>query len=124
MRYWILVILLNALFALVMYFAAPEMLGSPAYYAGATICAVVAFIITWRDPPGQLDHVIFFLVKCGVLAAGLALFVWGAGYRLAFWGAHNSDELVSSAFGTMLPDLAILTGILIVSGFLLLIRKR
>ncbi|QFI19906.1 hypothetical protein FR830_25155 (plasmid) [Klebsiella aerogenes] len=124
MRYWILVVLLNGLFALVMYFAAPEMLGSTTYYAGVAICAVMAFIITWRDPPGLLDNVLVFLCKWGVLVAGLALFVWGTGYRLAFWGTQDSGELVSSAYDTMIPDLAMLTGILIMSGFYLLIRKR
>jgi hypothetical protein len=126
MRYWILVALLNGLFTLVIHFAAPEMFESPAYYAGVAICTLIAMVITWRDPP--LGNVPFFLFKWGVLAAGLAFFVWGAGYRLAFWGEHNSDELVSSVFNTifdtMMPNLAILTGILILCGVFLRIRNR
>nr|WP_256484287.1 hypothetical protein [Citrobacter meridianamericanus] len=41
MRYWILVVLLNGLLALVMNFAAPEMFGSTEHYVGAGICALI-----------------------------------------------------------------------------------
>lgn len=113
MRYWILVVLINGLFALVMHFAAPGMFGSTAYYVGAAICTLLARVITWRDPPGMLDNVLSFLFKWGVVASGLAFFIWGIGYRLAFWGEHNPDEVFSSTFDTLIPNLAILTGILI-----------
>lgn len=65
MKYWILVALLSGLFTLVMHFAAPEMLGSTAYYAGVAVCALIALVITWRDPPGMFDKVLFFLFKWG-----------------------------------------------------------
>ena len=100
------------------------MVGSPANYAGVVICALIALVITWRDPPGMLDNVLLSVFKWGVLVAGLALFVWGAGYRLAFWGEHNSNKLVSNTFDTMMPDLAMLAGILLVSGFFLHLRSR
>ncbi|MCU6162242.1 hypothetical protein KWI07_17575 [Enterobacter bugandensis] len=117
MRYWILVALLNGLFTLVIHFAVPEMFGSTAYYAGVAICALIAMVITWRDPPGMLDNVLFFIFKWGVLAAGLAFFIWGIGYKLEFWGDHNPDEIFSSPFDTILPNLAVLSGVLLlVSG--------
>lgn len=124
MRYWILTALFSGLLTLIIYIFAPEMVGSPANYAGVAICALIALVITWRDPPGMLDNVLLFLFKWGIVASGLAFSVWGIGYKLALWGEHNSDELASSAFDTMLPDLAILAGILIVSGFCLLLRNR
>ncbi|EAB7503656.1 hypothetical protein RZG19_004743 [Citrobacter freundii] len=118
MRYWILVVLLNGLFALVMHFAAPEMFGSTEYYVGAGICALIAMVITWRDPPGMLDNVLLFLLKWGIVASGLAFFIWGIGYKLEFWGEHNPDVVFSSAFDTILPNLAVLSGVLIlVSGW-------
>lgn len=46
MRYWILVVLLNGLFALVIHFAAPELFGSTEHYVGAGICALIAIVIT------------------------------------------------------------------------------
>lgn len=124
MRYWILVALLNGLFTLVIHYAAPEMFGSTAYYAGVAVCALIALVITWRDPPGMFDKVLFFLFKWGSLAAGLVFFVWGAGYKLAFWGEHNSNELFSSASDTMLPDLALLVGVMILCSVFLRIRNR
>ena len=93
MRYWILVALLNGLFTLVIHYAAPEMLGGTAYYAGVAICALIALVITWRDPPGMLDIVLLFLLKWGIVASGLAFFIWGIGYKLEFWGDHNPDEI-------------------------------
>ena len=93
MRYWILVALLNGLFTLVIHYAAPEMFGSTAYYAGVAICALIALVITWRDPPGMLDNVLLFLLKWGIVASGLAFFIWGIGYKLEFWGDHNPDEI-------------------------------
>lgn len=127
MRYWMLVVLLGGLFTLVMYFVAPAMLGSTAHYAGVAICSLISVVITWRDPPGMLDNVLFFLFKWGILGAGLAFFIWGIGYRLAFWGGwgeHNPDELVSSTFDTMLSHLALWTGFLILFGVFLRIRNR
>jgi hypothetical protein len=118
MRYWILVALLNGLFTLVIHYAVPEMFGSTAYYAGVAICALIALVITWRDPPGMLDNVLVFLFKWGIVASGMAFFIWRIGYRLEFWGSHNPDEIFSSPFDTILPNLAVLCGVLIlVSGW-------
>jgi hypothetical protein len=55
MRYWLLVILLNALFYLIVKHAAPEWHGTTGYYAGLIICTLIAMVITWRDPPGWFD---------------------------------------------------------------------
>ncbi|MDX9500285.1 hypothetical protein SM438_21190 [Salmonella enterica] len=112
MRYWILAVLLNGLFALVMCFAAPEMFGSTAYYAGAGICALIAIVITWRDPPGLLDKAFIFLVKWGAFCAGAAFAVWGAGYKLHLWGEYNSNGDFISIFDLVLPNLAVLTGLM------------
>ncbi|HCB1588004.1 TPA: hypothetical protein U3W14_002796 [Escherichia coli] len=124
MRYWILVVLLNGLFALVIHFAAPELFGSTEHYVGAGICALIAIVITWRDPPDMLDKMLIFLIQWGALGAGVAFAVWGIGYQLNLWGEHNSGELVSSVFDTMMPKLAILTGIIILLGVYLRIRNR
>ncbi|ENZ9096478.1 hypothetical protein ACHCAI_004524 [Enterobacter asburiae] len=124
MRYWILVTLLNGLLTMIIDFGAPEMFGSKAYYIGGAICALVSMVITWHDPPDKLNNVLFFLFKLGVLAAGLAFFVWGVGYGLAIWGDHNPDELVSSAFDILIPDMALLAGIVILCGILVHIRNR
>lgn len=106
MRYWILVALLNGLFTLVIHYAAPEMLGGTAYYAGVAICALIALVITWRDPPGMLDNVLLFLLKWGIVASGLAFFIWGIGYKLEFW------EIITPM------KLAVLSGVLLlVSGW-------
>ena len=124
MRYWILVALLNGLFTLVIHYAAPEMFGSTAYYAGVAICALIALVITWRDPPGMLDNVLVFLFKWGIVASGLAFSVWGIGYKLEFWGEHNPDEVFSSAFDTILPNLAVLSGaVILVSGWVFWRRR-
>lgn len=124
MRYWILTTLLSGLLTLIIYIFAPEMVGRPANYAGVAICALIALVITWRDPPGMLDNVLLFLFKWGIVASGLAFSVWGIGYKLEFWGDHNPDEIFSSAFDTILPNLALLTGLLILFGVFLRIRNR
>ena len=124
MKYWILVALLSGLFTLVMHFAAPEMFGSTVHYAGVAICALIAFIITWRDPPDMSDKVLFFLFKWGVLASGPVLVIWGIGYKLEFWGNHNPDEVFSSSFDTVLPILAVLSGLLILVSAWMLWRRR
>lgn len=124
MRYWILTALLSGLLTLIIYIFAPGMVGSPANYAGVAICALIALVITWRDPPGMLDNVLLFLLKWGIVASGLAFFVWGIGYKLEFWGEHNSNKLASNTFDTMLPDLALLTGIMVLCGLFLHIRNR
>lgn len=80
MRYWILVALLNGLFTLVIHYAAPEMFGSTAYYAGVAICALIALVISWRDPPGMLDNVLLFLLKWG--NCGFWTGVFYLGYRI------------------------------------------
>ncbi|EGM1627534.1 hypothetical protein IRP16_004536 [Salmonella enterica] len=124
MRYWILVVLLNGLFALVMHFAAPEMFRSTEHYVGAGICALIAIVITWRDPPGILDNVLLFLFKWGIMASGLAFFFWGIGYKLGFWGNHNSDEVFTSAFDILLPNLALLSGIVVLVSAWISWRQR
>lgn len=124
MRYWILVALLNGLFALIMHVAAPDRVGSTAYYAGGAMCTLIAVVVTWRDPPGRLADVLFFLFKWGVVAASLTFFVWGIGYKLELWGEHNPDELFISYFDTMMPNLAMLTGIVILFGVFLRFRNR
>ncbi|EJD0489338.1 hypothetical protein M0245_003853 [Salmonella enterica] len=124
MRYWILVVLLNGLFALVMHFAAPELFGSTEHYVGAGICALIAIVITWRDPPGVLDNVLLFLFKWGIVASGLAFFFWGIGYKLEFWGNHNPDEVFTSSFDILLPNLALLSGIVILVSAWISWRQR
>ncbi|EGS9596025.1 hypothetical protein LRU84_003488 [Salmonella enterica] len=124
MRYWILVVLLNGLFALVIYFAAPELFGSTEHYVGAGICALIAIVITWRDPPGMLDNVLLFLFKWGIVASGLAFFFWGIGYKLEFWGNHNPDEVFTSTFDILLPNLALLSGIVILVSAWISWRQR
>ena len=106
MRYWILVALLNGLFTLVIHYAAPEMFGSTAYYAGVAICALIALVITWRDPPGMLDNVLLFLLKWGIVASGLAFL---SGVSDTSW---NSGEIITPM------KLAVLSGVLLlVSGW-------
>ncbi|MGG7779899.1 hypothetical protein PGN94_22200 [Klebsiella aerogenes] len=124
MRYWILTALLSGLLTLIIHIFAPEMVGSPANYGGVAVCALIALVITWRDPPGMLDNVLLFLFKWGIVVSGLAFSVWGIGYKLEFWGDHNPDEIFSSAFDTILPNLALLTGLLILFGVFLRIRNR
>ncbi|ECR8540777.1 hypothetical protein IAJ99_003823 [Salmonella enterica] len=124
MRYWILVVLLNGLFALVIHFAAPELFGSTEHYVGAGICALIAIVITWRDPPGMLDNVLLFLLKWGIVASGLAFFFWGIGYKLEFWGNHNPDKVFTSAFDILLPNLALLSGIVILVSAWISWRQR
>lgn len=124
MRCLILVVLLNALFTLLMYFAAPEMLGSTAYYVGSVLCALAAMIITWRDPPGMLDDVILFLFKWGIIVSGLAFFLWGIGYRLELWGDHNPDKVFSSGADSILLNLAVLSGVLILISGWVFWRRR
>lgn len=124
MRYWILTALFSGLLTLIIYIFAPGMVGSPANYAGVAICALIALVITWRDPPGMLDNVLVFLFKWGIVASGLAFSVWGIGYRLEFWGEHNPDEVFSSAFDTILPNLAVLSvALILVSGWVFWRRR-
>ncbi|EAX8457000.1 hypothetical protein ACEO50_004151 [Salmonella enterica] len=116
MRYWILVALFNVLFTLVMHFAAPQTYGTIPYYIGLGICSLIALIITWNDPSALLDEIIFFAFKWGALVGGMAFSVWGIGYKLEFWGNSESDAVFSSAFDTIMPNLAILTGLMILFG--------
>ncbi|EAX1823542.1 hypothetical protein [Pseudocitrobacter faecalis] len=124
MRFWILIALLNGLFTLVIHYAAPEMFESTAYYAGMAICSLIALVITWRDPPGMLDNVILFLLKWGIVASGLGFFIWGIGYKLEFWGDHNPDEIFSSSLDTILPNLALLCGAMILFSGWMFWRRR
>ena len=77
MRYWLLVILMNVLFWLIVKHVAPEWYGSPGYYAGQIICTLIAAVITWRDPPDWLDGILLGVIEFGVLIAGIIFFVWG-----------------------------------------------
>lgn len=113
MRYWLLVILLNGLFYLIVKHAAPEWHGTHGYYAGLIICTLIAAIITWRDQPGWLDKILLGVMKYGVLSAGIIFFIWGVGYKLAFWGQSNSDAVFVSAGDVILPNLALVTGVVI-----------
>ena len=113
MRYWLLVILMNVLFWLIVKHVAPEWYGSPGYYAGQIICTLIAAVITWRDPPDWLDGILLGVIKFGVMIAGIVFFVWGIGYKLAFWGQGNSDAVFLSAGDVILPNLALVTGVVI-----------
>ncbi|HBT4616645.1 hypothetical protein CF030_21975 [Klebsiella pneumoniae] len=113
MRYWLLVILMNVLFWLIVKYVAPEWDGSPGYYAGQLICTLIAAVITWRDPPDWSDEILLGVIKFGVLIAGIIFFVWGVGYKLAFWGQHDPDTIYASAGDVILPNLALGTGVLI-----------
>ena len=113
MRYLLLVILLNGLFYLIVKHAAPEWHGTHGYYAGLIICTLIAAIITWRDPPGWLDKILLGVMKYGVLSAGIIFFAWGVGYKLAFWGQGNSETVFVSAGDVILPNLALVTGVVI-----------
>ncbi|KUH35084.1 hypothetical protein ARC91_00450, partial [Escherichia coli] len=97
MRYWLLVILMNVLFWLIVKHVAPEWYGSPGYYAGQIICTLIAAVITWRDPPDWLDGILLGVIEFGVLIAGIIFFVWGIGYKLAFWGQHDPNTIYASA---------------------------
>ena len=123
MRHWILGILLYGLFALVIHFAAPEMIGSPEYHIGVGICALIAMTLTWGDPPCMLDNVIIFLFKWGVVASAPALIIWGIGYKLGFWG-NNPDEVFSSVFYSILLVMATFASILIIGGCLAYVCRR
>ena len=113
MRYWLLVILMNVLFWLIVKHVAPEWYGSPGYYAGQIICTLIAAVITWRDPPDWLDGILLGVIEFGVLIAGIIFFVWGIGYKLAFWGQHDPNTIYASANEVILPNLALGTGVLI-----------
>ncbi|MFK5192017.1 hypothetical protein ACI3U9_29390, partial [Klebsiella pneumoniae] len=39
----------------------------------------------------------------GVLIAGIIFFVWGIGYKLAFWGQHDPNTIYASANDVILP---------------------
>ena len=124
MRYWLLVIFLNVLFYLIVKHAAPEWHGTPGYYAGQIICTLIALVITWRDPPGWLDEILLGVMKYGVLSAWIIFFVCGVGYKLAFWGQGNSDAEFVSAFDVILPNLALVTGVVIAGwGYLRYFRR-
>ncbi|MED7793144.1 hypothetical protein TB147_17725 [Klebsiella aerogenes] len=124
MRYWIIVVLYNGLFSLAIYFAEPEIFGTPLFYAGMLVCTLISAVITWRDPPCGLDKLLLVLVKWSFLSASVAFFVWGAGYKMGFWGARNPDELASGISDSILPNLALVTGVLVIVGIWLRIRKH
>ena len=124
MRYWLLVILMNVLFWLIVKHVAPEWYGSPGYYAGQIICTLIAAVITWRDPPDWLDGILLGVIKFGVLIAGIIFFVWGIGYKLAFWGQHDPNTLYASANDVILPNLALGTGVLIAGWVYISYLKR
>ncbi|MCH0622129.1 hypothetical protein KW894_27845, partial [Klebsiella pneumoniae] len=57
--------------------------------------------------------VLLGVMKYGVLSAGIIFFIWGVGYKLAFWGQSNSDAVFVSAGDVILPNLALVTGVVI-----------
>ena len=124
MRYWLLVILMNVLFWLIVKHVAPEWYGSPGYYAGQIICTLIAAVITWRDPPDWLDGILLGVIEFGVLIAGIIFFVWGIGYKLAFWGQHDPNTIYASANDVLLPNLALGTGVLIAGWVYIRYLKR
>ena len=124
MRYWLLVILMNVLFWLIVKHVAPEWYGSPGYYAGQIICTLIAAVITWRDPPDWLDGIMLGVIEFGVLIAGIIFFVWGIGYKLAFWGQHDPNTIYASANDVILPNLALGTGVLIAGWVYIRYLKR
>ena len=124
MRYWLLVILMNVLFWLIVKHGAPEWYGSPGYYAGQIICTLIAAVITWRDPPDWLDGILLGVIEFGVLIAGIIFFVWGIGYKLAFWGQHDPNTIYASANDVILPNLALGTGVLIAGWVYIRYLKR
>lgn len=124
MRYWLLVILMNVLFWLIVKHVAPEWYGSPGYYAGQIICTLIAAVITWRDPPDWLDGILLGVIEFGVLIAGIIFFVWGIGYKLAFWGQHDPNTIYASANDVILPNLALGTGVLIAAWVYISYLKR
>jgi hypothetical protein len=124
MRYWLLVILMNVLFWLIVKHVAPEWYGSPGYYAGQIICTLIAAVITWRDPPDWLDGILLGVIKFGVMIAGIIFFVWGIGYKLAFWGQHDPNTIYASANDVILPNLALGTGVLIAGWVYISYLKR
>ena len=124
MRYWLLVILMNVLFWLIVKHVAPEWYGSPGYYAGQIICTLIAAVITWRDPPDWLDGILVGVIEFGVLIAGIIFFVWGIGYKLAFWGQHDPNTIYASANDVILPNLALGTGVLIAGWVYIRYLKR
>ena len=124
MRYWLLVILMNVLFWLIVKHVAPEWYGSPGYYAGQIICTLIAAVITWRDPPDWLDGILLGVIEFGVLIAGIIFFVWGIGYKLAFWGQHDPNTIYASPNDVILPNLALGTGVLIAAWVYIRYLKR
>jgi hypothetical protein len=87
MRYWLLVILMNVLFWLIVKHVAPEWYGSPGYYAGQIICTLIAAVITWRDPPDWLDGILLGVIESGVLIAGIIFFLSGHIVQAGILGA-------------------------------------
>lgn len=96
----------------------------PRYYAGQIICTLIAAVITWRDPPDWLDGILLGVIEFGVLIAGIIFFVWGIGYKLAFWGQHDPNTIYASANDVILPNLALGTGVLIAAWVYIRYLKR
>jgi hypothetical protein len=120
MRFWILLVLFNSLFALVMFLAAPEMPGNIVYYiAGVVICSMIAMVITWHEAIYMPDNLYAFFKLC-ILTTALALIVGGLGYKLEFWGDHTTEP--GSDFVAVLPDLVTLAGVLIL--FVAFVRQQ
>ncbi|MGF8774650.1 hypothetical protein AAGN28_28145, partial [Klebsiella pneumoniae] len=79
---------------------------------------------TWRDPPDWLDGILLGVIEFGVLIAGIIFFVWGIGYKLAFWGQHDPNTIYASANDVILPNLALGTGVLIAAWVYIRYLKR
>ncbi|MGY7986640.1 hypothetical protein L1R19_28345, partial [Klebsiella pneumoniae] len=56
--------------------------------------------------------------------AGIIFFVWGIGYKLAFWGQHDPNTIYASANDVILPNLALGTGVLIAAWVYIRYLKR
>jgi hypothetical protein len=103
MRYWLLVILMNVLFWLIVKHVAPEWYGSPGYYAGQIICTLIAAVITWRDPPDWLDGILLGVIESGVLIAGIIFFLSGHIVQAGILGAHDPNTICAN--DVILPNL-------------------
>ncbi|WP_228725896.1 hypothetical protein [Klebsiella quasipneumoniae] len=72
----------------------------------------------------SLDGILLGVIKFGVMIAGIVFFVWGIGYKLAFWGQHDPNTIYASANDVILPNLALGTGVLIAGWVYISYLKR
>ena len=72
----------------------------------------------------KADGILLGVIEFGVLIAGIIFFVWGIGYKLAFWGQHDPNTIYASANDVILPNLALGTGVLIAAWVYIRYLKR